>query len=147
MSSTLNTAAGKRKVPIRAYILTVVVGVALATAFGVAAALFREESRVLSFGVFTAVALGPALSLSWLLLVSRYTVSLDRHAGENVENLWITNATSGAGTDTFAACGIALAAIAVTGLDISGTAALGGVLVLMLVDTGVRYLVEKRRSR
>ncbi|MEV0326413.1 hypothetical protein AB0H63_08150 [Micromonospora echinospora] len=147
MSSTLNSTSGKRQAPIRAYLLMVVVGVALAAAFGAVAALSREESRVLSFGVFTAAALGPALSLSWLLLVSRHTVTLERHAQENVEKAWITNATSGACADTFVACGIALAAIAVTGLDISGTAALSGVLVLMLVDTALRYLAEKRRSR
>ncbi|MER5773788.1 hypothetical protein ABT144_05760 [Streptomyces sp. NPDC002039] len=147
MSSTHNIAMGKLRAPIGTYILMVVVGVALAAAFGAAAALFREGNEMLTFGVFAATMLGPCLSLSWFVLVARHTVSPDRHAEENIEHLWIKNATSGACTDTCAACGIALTAVATTGLDISGTAALGGVLVLMLVDTTVRYLVEKRRSR
>ncbi|MFD4144615.1 MULTISPECIES: hypothetical protein [unclassified Streptomyces] len=146
MSNTHNIATGRQKAPVGAYVLMSLVGVALATAFGAAAALFRGESEALAFGVFAATMLGPCLSLSWLVLVSRHTVSPDRHAEENVESLWITNATSGACTDTYAACGIALAAVVITGLDISGSTALGGVLVLMLVDTAVRYFVEKRRS-
>lgn len=147
MSSSLNTETGKPKAPIHAYVLMAVTSAALAAALGAAAALFRDENRGLTFGVFTAATLGPCLSLSWLVFISRHTVSPDRHIEENVENLWIKNATAGACTDTFAAGGIALAAVAVTGLDVSGTSALTGVLVLMLGDTAVRYLVEQRRSR
>ncbi|WP_162793943.1 hypothetical protein [Streptomyces paludis] len=146
MSNTRSIAASGQKAPAGVYVLMSVVGVGLAMAVGAVAALFRGEGGALVFGVFAAAALGPCLSLSWLVLVSRRTVTPDRHAEENIERLWLTNATSGACTDTCAACGIALAAVAVTGLDLSGSVALGGVLVLMLVDTAVRYLVEKRRS-
>ncbi|GAA2117125.1 hypothetical protein [Streptomyces synnematoformans] len=135
------------KAPASAYALTVVAGAALAAAFGAAAALFREGSQMLSFGVFATMALGPCLSLSWLAFVSQHTALSDRHAEENVETAWFTRATSGACTDTFAACGIALAAVTLADLDVSASAALSGVLALVVLDTAVRYLVEKRWSR
>jgi hypothetical protein len=132
--------------PARSRLLAVALAVVAACALGAVAGLLRSEHFWLAAAVFTASTVLPMYALTWFLLVSRHVVKEDAHAGENVERSWGDRAGAGAFTDMVGAAGIALLALSLTGLEVSGQAVLVAVVVLGLADAAVRYLALSRRE-
>ncbi len=136
----------RRRAPLHSYAMAIASALVLAGGLGALAAFLREQDGVLTgvgLGIFT---FPPLLALSWLVLVSRHTVTPEPHAEESVERQWLDRALSGGFTDVLTACGLALTAVAVTGVEISGLATLTAVVVLAMVDVVVRYVVISRRE-
>src|SRR5690606_865162 len=102
----------RRRAPLHSYAMAIASALVLAGGLGALAAFLREQDGVLTgvgLGIFT---FPPLLALSWLVLVSRHTVTPEPHAEESVERQWLDRALSGCFTDVLTACGLALTAVA-----------------------------------
>ncbi|MEE6281930.1 hypothetical protein [Georgenia sunbinii] len=138
--------ASTRRAPLSRYVLAVLLAIGLAAAAGFLASRFRAEDPWLVGVVFSAAMVGPLYALSWLLLVSSLVVEEDPHVEENVELRWAQRAAFGAFLDVLGTCGVALAALSISGLEVAGATVLLAVVVLGMIDVAVRYTVIKRRE-
>ena len=139
--------AQKFRAPITAWVATIALTVALS--FGAAAvtakSLYAADFSV-AFWVFGFSFLGPLAALMWLLLISRHTVKVETHAEQGVETSWLHQAGFGALTDVFLLAGVGSAVIGLSGLPLTGTAALMGTAILAAASLGVRYSILRRRN-
>ncbi|WP_143469951.1 hypothetical protein [Kocuria sp. WRN011] len=143
MATTTRTAG---KAPLSAYVLSIVMALVLASIVGAIASVFYDENRLLGFVIFSACTAGTFFALGWVLFVSKYTVEEDAHAEDNIEHRWYDKATSGAFHDIITTAGIALFALAITRLEVSGMVVLTLILVLAVVSFAVRFWVARRRD-
>ncbi|MEX5273159.1 hypothetical protein RF638_04305 [Kocuria sp. CPCC 205235] len=143
MATTTRTTG---KAPLSAYVLSIVMALVLASIVGAIASVFYDENRLLGFVIFSACTAGTFFALGWVLFVSKYTVEEDAHAEDNIEHRWYDKATSGAFHDIITTAGIALFALSVTRLEVSGTAVLILLLTLAMASFGLRFWAAKRRD-
>ncbi|MEE2522434.1 hypothetical protein V1639_09370 [Pseudarthrobacter sp. J75] len=135
------------RAPISAWSATI--ALSLAVSFGAAALIARflyPESFAVAFWVFGLSVLGPVGALLWVLLISRYTVKADLHADQGVEVSWLHRAGFGALTDVFVLAGVGSAVVALSGLPLTGVAALMGTAAFAALSLGVRYQVLRRKN-
>lgn len=138
--------AERRPAPWWAWAGAALVALAVAASVGAVAGMFRREDFWLVAVVFAVCVLPPAAMLGWFLVVRPRTSAPEPHAEENVERRWSERAAAGAFWDVLAAAGLALAAISLTGLELSARFALAAVLLLAMVDFYVRHAVVSRRE-
>ncbi|GMA30824.1 hypothetical protein [Litorihabitans aurantiacus] len=138
---------GSRRTPALAVALPT--GLVLAAGFGVVAA-----AAGIANGPFWAVAAFFGLISTWafVALVWIAVVDPDSLRGraprteESVESAWFEKAASASFTDLVIVSGLALAAVAVTDVEISAILVLTGVVVISLADLSVRYLLNRGRG-
>jgi hypothetical protein len=135
-----------RRAPARAHVLAVLLALGVASGVGLLGAVLRDDDALLFGAVLAACTLGPSYALAWVLLISGHVVDEDPHPEENVERAWWDRAARDALLDLLGACGIALLALSVTGLEVSGVAVLVGVVLLGMADVTVRYVALSRRE-
>ena len=141
------TSTPKPRAPFSAWALTA--SLSLAASFGAAALIAHflyPGVFAVAFWVFGFSLLGPTGALMWMLLISRYTVKVERHAEQGVEISWLHRAGFGALTDVFLLAGVGSAIVALSGLQLSGTAALMGTAILAALSLGVRYRVLRHQN-
>jgi hypothetical protein len=122
------------------------VGLLVAAAIGLVAALLRPEDFWLVFGVFTACSLGPAIGLAWLVVGRGRSVPEDPHAEENVESRWFHKAATATLLDLLMVIGLLAGALSVTRLDLPADLVLLGVWGFAVADGGLRFAVLRRRE-
>lgn len=127
----------------------VAIAVALAAAIGAGAAAFADDGEKLLAAVVFAACVAPVgYALGWALLVAPVEVPATAHVEDDVEQVWMQRATSGAFLDVITVLGLATAAVSVTRLgDVSPSLLLLLVLVGAMADAAVRYAVTARLSR
>lgn len=143
----MTSPAQKPQAPVTAWAMTVALSVVLS--FGAAAVIARflyPDSLVVAFWVFGFSLLGPFAALMWLLIISRFTVQVESHAEQGVETSWLHQAAFGALTDVFLLASVGGAILGLSGLPVSGTAALMGAAVLAAGSLGVRYSILRHRN-
>ena len=139
-------ADGERRAPWWAWAGAALVALLVAASVGVAAGLFRREDFWLVAAVFTVCVLPPAFMLGWYLVVLPRTNAPEPHAEENVERRWTERAAAGAFWDVLIVAGLTLAAVSLTGLQLSVSFALAVVVLVAMVDFFVRHAVVSRRE-
>ncbi|MET7640837.1 hypothetical protein [Streptomyces sp. NPDC005438] len=124
-------------------------GALLATGFAaLAVATGVVGERPLVGGVvFALVSVWALIGLVWVLVVDRSTLrGATERPEESVESAWFDTAARGSFTDSVTFVGLALAALAVTGVELSAVVALAGVLVFAALTFAVRFLLVRRQG-
>ena len=87
------------------------------------------------------------VALGWTILVARSSiVGAVERPEESVESRWLERASIGALMDGFAMIGLGAGAIAITEVNVGADVVLMALWLLLGVDLGVRYLVQRRRA-
>lgn len=139
---------GRQQLP--AIVPAIPLGIAAAAGFAIGATQlgFASEHPVVGALILGSAVSGPFVALAWVLFVDRATLAgAPARPGETVESSWYNKATQGAFHDILVVVGVATTVLSVTPLDVAGSQALLGVLLLCCVSVGVRYLIHRRRDR
>jgi hypothetical protein len=138
--------ASTRPVPITHYVLAVTFG-AIVT---IAAALISGATNPADFwqaAFIAAICAGfPAVSLGWKIFVTSHTVVRDARGGESAEVRWLQRAAAGAFLDVVVAGTAATIVLLIARPSLEALPVLLGLLVLCVVDAGIRYAVIRWRA-
>lgn len=138
--------ASTRSVPLTHYLLAVTFGGILT----IAAALITGATNPAAFwqaAFIAAICAGfPSVSLGWRIFVTPHTVARDARGAENAEVRWLQRAAAGAFLDVVVASTLATIVLLVVRPSIGGLLVLLGLLVLCVVDAGIRYAVIRWRA-
>jgi hypothetical protein len=138
--------ASTRTAPVTHYVLAVTFG-AIVT---IAAALITGATNPADFwqaAFIAAICAGfPSVSLGWKIFVTSHTVAVDAHGAESAEVRWLQQAAAGAFLDVVVAGTVATILLLVVRPPLEGLPVLLGLLVLSVVDAGIRYAVIRQRA-
>lgn len=135
---------------IPALAIAIPIGLVLAAAVGAITlwtGVASGDRGLLVAGVFALVMSWGLVGLVWALVVDRTTLTgaIDEPE-QSVESAWLDAAMAGGLRDTILLTGAVLAILAITGLELSGTWALSGVIVVAAFSVAVRYLIARKRG-
>ena len=138
--------ATTRRVPVTHYVLAFTSGAILT----IAAALITGATNPADFwqaAFIAAICAGyPSVALGWKVFVSGHTVARDARGADSAEVRWLQQAAAGAFVDAVVAATIATIVLLVTRLTLDALPVLLAVLVLCVVDAGIRYAVIRARA-
>ncbi len=129
------------------WIAAVAVALLGAAGVGALAGSFNPDRFALTAVVFGAATITPLGALGWFLFIAPKSVPQDRNAADNVERRWSEQAASKAFTDLLVLVGVGLAVISIAGIVLDAQLVLLAVVIVAMVDVGLRYAVLERRAR
>lgn len=129
------------------WLLTALIGIAVAAVVGVLAWALSPVAPELSGVVFAATGLPFGLLLGWTLVVAPKSMPTSpRTSADSAETAWLNTALAGTATDLIVVTGLALAAISIARTELPTQLVLLGILLLAFTSAAARYSVVRTRA-